>query len=110
MADFGWSMPMGAEEAKDREDRKDADWDAALAGQFDFELEALKDNLRGGDKDAIQAVADQLCLIKIVKVFEDIHIDDGIQPFAFGQRVLELFRRARNDAAKIMAIKKMESR
>jgi hypothetical protein len=104
MADFGWSMPAGAEEAKDRQDRKDADWDAALAEETEAQLEELNDKLAAGDEDAIQAVADQLCPISVTKSMasaNNVYFITGLT---------NAFFKAKKDAAEIMAINKMESR
>ena len=103
MADFGWSMPMGAEEAKNRQDRKDADWDEALKDEAEAQLETLNKNLDGCDKDAIQAVADQLCPVKIVEIMRSTPNRKHVLIM-----VEKEYSQAKSDAAEIMAIKKLE--
>ena len=104
MADFGWSMPMGAEEAKNRQDRRDADWDAALVDETEAQLEELNEKLAAGDEDAIQAVADQLCPLEVTKSMastNNVYFITGLT---------NAFFKAKKDAAEIMAFRKMESR
>jgi hypothetical protein len=105
MVDFGSYMPMGAEQAKDRQDQRDADWDAALKEEMEAQLERLNAQLALGDDDAIQAVADQLCPVKIVHILCRTKNWDG-------RRILiekEYFKAVR-DAFEIRAIEEMGKR
>lgn len=109
MADYGWSMPAGAEEAKDLQDQRDADWDAALAYETEFQIGELAELMSKQDKDTIKAISDQLC-DKLNEIVSFSVTKEGLISLALGEFVEKKIDEAMEELAEIMAIKKLESR